>query len=55
MMTITKKLTFNGETLTFILQRIKVSTIKRAFKNLKVRVLVLVEYIDQLHEKFMVI
>ena len=48
-----KEFNFNGETMTFTLQMIKIWTIKWAFKNLKVILFALVVDIDQLHQKFM--
>ena len=37
---------FNGETLTFTLQMIKIKTNKRAFKNLKLKVFELVKLLQ---------
>ena len=45
---------FNGEPLTFTLQKTKISTIKCAFKNLKVIVIALEEDIDPLLKTFLV-
>ena len=44
---------FNGETLTFALKISKIETIKRAFKSLKVILIVLEEDIDLLQQKVM--
>ena len=46
---------FTGETLTFTLPIIKICTIKGAFRNLKLKVIVLMEDIDLLQKTFMVI
>ena len=43
---------FNGRTLTFTLEKIKIWTIKWAFKNLNVIVFVLVVDMDLLQHKF---
>ena len=50
-----EEINFNGETLTFTLQMIKIWTNKWAFKNLKKIVIVLVEDIVLLQQKYMVI
>ena len=50
-----KEIDFIGETLTFTLRMVDIRTIKRAFKNSKQIVIVLVEDIDLLQQKFMVI
>ena len=45
---------YNGETLTFTLQMMKIKTIKWAFENLKVIVIALVVDIDLLQKTFMI-
>ena len=45
---------YNGETLTFTLQMMKIKTIKWAFENLKVIVIALVVGIDLLQKTFMI-
>ena len=50
-----EEVNFNGETLTFTEQLIKIWTQKGAFKNLKVIRIVLVVDIDLLQQKLMVI
>ena len=45
---------YNGETLTFTLQMMKIKTIKWAFENLKVIVIALVVDIDLLQKTFLI-
>ena len=53
-MIITKKTNFNGETLTFTLQMIKIKTIKSALKKLKLIVIALVENTTVVQKAFLV-